>query len=598
MRRLPILVLVLVLALAAVFLAAMPVRAAPTAGQTWRKCHKGLAKQEEEFWDGFRSRIDAVYAQWVQLWRLWRGDPEFYAEEVDDLTGIRELYEDYLALQQERIAVDRDYAATGDARAAETLLGELFDVIKEEEVIEKELDEARPVRFSSYYDQRPGVKRHGLAARERGLVEVLAASSDAVAFLSDVGLAKAKKADRKKSIARRVAVLDALGLTRDPAARPALEAVLTAAEPGLRLVAAENLVPFGADVIPCLRPMLGDVSPVVVRALLEAVRRHAAAEPAWIPAVLDVYLTQGGLVRARALEALVVLTGQTFGDDPARWREWFREHEEAIAAGNWRRPEPAKTDSEETREGKSGEEGQHDDEEGAEEPPYVGPSVVPMPAVTFYGVPAPGRRVLFVLDGSADMDQPADLDTQKQFSQRHWQQTGPSWKRDHIDHRTFLLQEFERTLDAMPEDVHFAVVHLWGSTPSSAAILGEKKPLEPSKGTRRSVLKAVGKPNPQGQLSAEEGLRHACSLWGTNPRKDPKPGSEPLDTVFVVHTGWNGGRWGIPEALVADFERRNRFHRLQVNTIRITDLKEEAQRLLRGLAEVSGGTYHWLTELP
>mgnify|MGYP001827884385 CR=1 FL=1 len=99
-------------------------------------------------------------------------------------------------------------------------------------------------------------------------------------------------------------------------------------------------------------------------------------------------------------------------------------------------------------------------------------------------------------------------------------------------------------------------------------------------------------------MSAEEGLRRSIGLCGSVLCSNPKAKDVCLDTVVLVHTGWVGGRWGIPAALVDDFARRNRFHRLQVNAIRIADRKDDAEALMKGLADVSGGTYLWLEDLP
>ena len=49
---------------------------------------------------------------------------------------------------------------------------------------------------------------------------------------------------------------------------------------------------------------------------------------------------------------------------------------------------------------------------------------------------------------------------------------------------------------------------------------------------------------------------------------------------------------GLPEAILADFARRNRFRRLVVHVVRVGDAGPESETLLRGLAEVSSGDYY------
>lgn len=563
-----------ILLLLAVLCAAAPAHASPPACQAWKKSIKLIDKQEDVYWDDFRARLDAVYVDWAAKWRLWRQDPDTYKDEVEDLSALRELYRSYVDLQEARAQVDGELAASGIVEAAPMLLDELLDVFKVIEKLEKEMDEARPVLYGSYYDQEPAVRLNGLAVRVDGLVTALSQCADAPGYLGAEGFGRAMRADKRGSLARRAAVLDALGRTRDESARTFLERALTWDAPGLRIVAVENLVPYGADVVDALASQLKDPSPAVRRALLESIRDKGADVVAWIPPVHDVYQSADGLLRARALEALVRLTGlAAHGDDPDAWRKWFDANHEAIEAGTWKRPEP---------------------KEGEAPPPPVEPKA----AVTFYGLGVPSRDLVFVLDGSTDLDLPAELERQQTKGDRTWRKTKHDWQDLYPDHKQVLLQQLEKTLDAMPEDAHYAVVYLWGGTPDRVPVEGAKKPLTPSKRDVRSLLKAIEKPRPQGDMSVEEGLRRALGLSGIDPEADPAEGDVLLDTAIALHTGWIGGRWGLPEALVADFARRNRYYRLQVDTIRFADRKADAEQLMQGLAEATGGRYLWLDHLP
>ena len=567
------------LPLLVVLCAAWPAYAAPTACQTWKKRQKTVDKQESVYWDDYRGRLDAMYAAWRSQWSLWRGDPDAYKDEVEDLTVLRELYAEYVGIQEARAEVDIDLARSGEGQAAAVLLDELLDVVKEQERLEKEHAEARPTLLANYYDQEPGIRLHGLAARIRGLGAALAACPDAVAFLGGEGLTKAQRADKKRSVARRAAVVDALGATRAETARPILEGLLAADEPAVRILAVDNLVPLGGAAVEALTPLLDDPSPVVRRALLEQIAGDAPDVVAWIPAVLAAYEGQEGLVRARALEALVALTGMAEpGDDEAKWKAWFESNQAAIEGGQWKRPEPKSP------------------AEGEAEPEAV--VVVPTPATTFYGVGAPSRGILFILDGTSDLKLPAELARQREKSRRTWLREIGQWKGLYPDHHSVMLEQLTGTLGAFTEASRFAVLYLTGGNPERVPTYGEKKALEPSKGGNRKLLKAIEKPEPNGTMSAEEGLRRAFDLCGSEPCSNPGAKDACLDTVFLLHTGWVGGRWGIPEALVADFARRNRFHRLQVNAIRICDRKADAEALMKGVSEVSGGTYLWLENLP
>ena len=333
-RRLPLLAL-----LVAVW-AGLPALAEGEAPAEWKRQQKGLDRQEADYWDSFRGRLDAVFKQWLDQWMQWRNDPEGYKDAVEDLAGIRDLYQEYVDLQGARVEADLALAESQDAGAGAALLEALCDVADEIDRLEGELAEGRPVRFESYYDQQPSVHRHGLATRERGLVKALAVAPGAAAFLGEAGFAKAEKEDGKRSLVRRVAVLDALGRAGDPAARGRLEAALKGSVPALRVVAVENLAPLGDAAVGILSPHLSDASPAVRRALLRAVRLLAPQATAWIPPVMGAYAKAEGLLRVLALETLRALSGQPFGDEPERWEAWLRENEEAIRAGRYRAPVP------------------------------------------------------------------------------------------------------------------------------------------------------------------------------------------------------------------------------------------------------------------
>ncbi len=72
-----------------------------------------------------------------------------------------------------------------------------------------------------------------------------------------------------------------------------------------------------------------------------------------------------------------------------------------------------------------------------------------------------------------------------------------------------------------------------------------------------------------------------------------------VDTIFLVNTGQiKACRYLLPEAIVADFRRRNRFHRFVVHTVRICDTGPESEALMKGLAKASDGSYTWAKQPP
>jgi hypothetical protein len=555
----------------------VPGFAASDAAKAWKRAQRDIGDREEAYWDEFRDRSNAVYMDWTGKLRFWRSDPEAFKDEVLPLDDLRLLYADYAAIQEDAARHDLFLAESGAEDALEVLWDAYLDLAKDVDDLEKELAEARPTGGFARYEQEPSVRRHGLAVRMAGLRKALARAPGVAAFLAEEGLEDAEKGDRHRSTVRTAGALDVLGLLDDPVAHEALRKKALAEEPFVRIVALEHLLPRGLAPPADFDFLLADASPAVRRAALQTLARSDAF--AWIPTLVRELPAARGLEREWTVRALEALSGARRGDDPASWLAWLEANGPAIEAGTFARPEP-EAESGEAEAGKA----QTGLRTGA--------------ALTFYGLPAPSARAIFVVPGGDDMALPADLSLQKRHSKHHWRSTGPRWRDDAMDHRALLLSELERTLLAAPETARVSVIHLFGSTPSRIAVHGDRRPIEPSKGKVRSLLAKVGKPKANGQLSVEEGLRRAIEISGLDPFEDPDDPAETPEILYVVDTGWNGGRWPLPELLIAAFERENRFRRLPVYAIRIADEKEEAEALMEGLAEASDGAYRWLTELP
>ena len=81
-------------------------------------------------------------------------------------------------------------------------------------------------------------------------------------------------------------------------------------------------------------------------------------------------------------------------------------------------------------------------------------------------------------------------------------------------------------------------------------------------------------------------------MAGLAPHADHRLAAPHADTVYLFADGsMRGGRFLYPEAALAAFARLNRFRRLVVHTIRISNGGPHSEQLLEGLAKLSGGTY-------
>ena len=68
--------------------------------------------------------------------------------------------------------------------------------------------------------------------------------------------------------------------------------------------------------------------------------------------------------------------------------------------------------------------------------------------------------------------------------------------------------------------------------------------------------------------------------------------------MYLISDGRLGGLFLDPRASIEAFLRRNRFHRIVVNTVRISDGSSSREAWLQGLAKASGGSYTWASTAP
>ena len=88
-------------------------------------------------------------------------------------------------------------------------------------------------------------------------------------------------------------------------------------------------------------------------------------------------------------------------------------------------------------------------------------------------------------------------------------------------------------------------------------------------------------------------------IGGLDPASEVDFKSPQLDTIYLWNRGLpRGGRYMSAAAVVSAFKRLNRFRRVVVHTIRVGDAKEVAEQLMKGIADVSGGTYVWVKKPP
>jgi len=532
--------------------------------KAWKDEIKKLERAEQKFWGEFQRRfIDALLT-------LEKPAVDAAARPIDainyvlDYSAMRALYADHALIEETKGKADLALAASGDPKALEELFDALMNVAKRIDDTEASLLSARPQQQGTRYDQRPGVERDGLAIRLDTLRRAIAQCPGAAAFLAGEGMKNAEKKDGKRSIVRRVAVLDTLGLCAGDEGVAGLTPYAAVPESSLRIVAAEALVGHPAA-RPTLEPLLADRSTAVRRALLEGIATAGSGDPLWIPPVLGAYKGAVGLVRADCVRALEALTNQKFGDAQAAWEEWFADYKGEIEGGKFRK------DAIEIREA----------------------TPRPVPATcTFYGIPAHGLRVVFVVEGSRRLFWPANLDVLVKQYNETWHRTRRAWEETNPSQLATLLEEFDRTTATFVPDILIGALVIYAAC--DADPLGGKKLVQPEKREIRALRHDLERLPGDGWCAQYEGLLAAASLLGMGPESDADFDGPQDGVIFLWDAGGpQGGRYMTPESAVAAFKRFNRFRRLVVNTIRICDEGEPAETLMKGLAAATGGTYVW-----
>ena len=520
-----------------VFLCLLASLAHADAARDYRSEIGKAKKAERRYWSEFRTNVMRGLTRMVEPFRNQQDNVAVY-----DLAGLRETFAAHTAIARRWVAAYAALGQSGHEKAGDLLLKELLAVAKKLERADDEFEDAKPLRLH-LFDQEPAVRRAGLILRRRGLSAALAGWKE----LTTTGWTKATRADGKKSVERRVAIIEA---AKD---RAFLTARLAEQRPELRIAAVARLVPMGSD--KALHAMLEDDSPVVRRAVLQEIRRATKYDARWIGPLVARVGKAKGLEQALVVKALHALTKQPFGHAPKKWPEWFDVYRKEIAGGTF---DPKTIEIQEDK-------------------PRPAPG-----AFTYYGITTPSDAVAFVVDASRLMQTPAQWKVRAHKSSTAWRGEYNQWKDEFESHRGILEREVTRALQKMSGEAVWGMVFLDG------------KCMARSTGALR--LDAKGQATAMKMIARMPCTGWNSTLWGLEAGAKL---DERIDTVFLLHAGdFRGGRALTPELALAMFRRWNRFRRIVVHALRYDDRKEESARLMEGFAKATGGEYRWFAEPP
>ncbi len=401
----------------------------------------------------------------------------------------------------------------------------------------------------------PGPKDGGTSARLALEINALFARSRAVAG----GLARLRSAEarawlREEGLAERSAevraeVACALGELGDREATEALTRALDDRSTAVRVHALDALARLGAKeaaeaIAGCLEDRRWQVRSAAIAALQELAAR------AQVPALVERLHVESGRLDQELEDALLALTGEALGADPALWEDWLAVHAPSLTDGSYR-------------------------------PPANGGETVPRAFGTFFGIPVVSENVLLVIDFSKSM--------QRALTRTDPLATGEQERL--VPGETRIAEAREqaiRLIDALPKSARFGVVlYHWGVE------LCEGTMLKANDRNKERVKSALLEASLGLGTNIHDALDLALDITASDDFE--KNAKAPIDTIYFLSDGApTSGRYAKQEDILASFVYRNRARKLLLHTVLIRDAADagpRAARFMRQLAESTGGTF-------
>jgi hypothetical protein len=546
---------------------------AADAVRTYREALMRIVRQQETYaYKDMDRDLRRAYEVFIKPW-LDRGKPNAPTEIEYDFKAYRAVFEKWVVFDRKKAEAALELGKVGDIEAAKALFGVLKKTIEEIQKQDRALQKLRPKAFS-VFEQEPAIRWYGARIHADGLVAALGSlrNETAVSWLAEDAWKTAVKRDKsRRADAMQVALLDALGGTESSKARELVAATAAAGTRRLRIAALENLARITQDLAVVRDRMLEFIAEdpcFAVRAAALETLIARAPDPLAVPALAAALRRElegpNGLFRALLHKALCDIVGKDFGFLPESWLGWFSKNEEAIRGGTWKK------------------EGEQEGDAGS--PPG-------RESVTFYDVRTLSKRILALVDASDTLIMPVDIELAKKHNYFHWSSLAER-DRNYVSQYELLVRETLGMVDALKPDARFNIVVMHGSIQLTSyspkrmapASVRAKKRLRPF---LEDMVIAGWAPQHWSLWAAYEMAGY--DTWGTTIPDEPE-----ADTIFLLSDGAPcGGPVIHGPAIVDDVRRRHRFTRIPVHTIRIANCKEPSEELMKGIAEVTGGTYVW-----
>jgi len=472
----------------------------------------------------------------------------------------------------QRVAAPRALVPAADPRAVEQLVG-LIGTVRARELEQEGRLQIHGRHLNELYERFKIVDPTGLvrpgrnqakppevlkAERERRrLEEALAAERDllraTVAALSELfrdhlkGEAAEKAINtvieraRQKVVAEaRLPYVDALAALPSGSATGTLtELAEKEADPEVRAAAVGALRRHAeggarAEVVGALTGRLKDPSWQVKVAAAVALR--SLKERGAVPGLIDMLANDAGRLKEDALAALREISGQDLGLNAVVWREWW-EREKGRPGG----ASPA--------------------------PPS---QAAQRPATSFYGIETLSDRILFVVDKSNSMNEPAG---DPRFT---GSAAGAKTKMEVARH------ELHQAISPLTEKASFNIVFYHHE------VATWRKAMSRATADTKTAARGFIEGTPaDGNTNIFDAVEKAFALAGRG--SFDKPYDVTVDTIFLMTDGKsNRGRIVEPEAILEEVRRMNSLRRIKIHCIGIGD---HDKKFMETLARENGGTY-------
>jgi HEAT repeat protein len=392
----------------------------------------------------------------------------------------------------------------------------------------------------------------GVEARARAasairlmLVETLGGFSGESAVQHLLGLLKTSK-----DSGVRAGLCSAFERIKNEAAVESLAAAARDKEPVVRVAALDALAAQGKktpEVVAAIREAAGETEYwQVCFAALQAAKALKATEA--VDAIIAAMAKTEGRLRYDILETLTALTGEDKGISPEAWKSW---HEARGGEPATARPDPA---------------------------PGVGKEAG---HTTFFGIPVKSTRVVFVLDRSGSMAEPAGWVPEEATGAP---KLPPELQKPAGTRKIDVARwQLKKVLAQMPNGAEFDIVFYHGTFE-----VYKPQMIRLSDATRKEAYKYIDSLEPFGQTNVFDSVERAMQFALGPDGRITKLGA---DTIYLLSDGLpNRGKFTNPNDILAQIARQNDALKMTINTIWVGTLPQGSDEKAVAAAK-SGETF-------